>query len=139
MQARPVLWVWLSLCHGCAVLHHAQVGDIYNRIQARKPLEIKVSETGVNIKEAAHLAGKLGGSKLNRDAQGIASLLAYFQMEPRTGNPVYVSNYARKIVDQLWDQCPSGKITGLQSIREMRSYPVISGEIVKLKAECLSW
>jgi hypothetical protein len=138
MKASAMLWVCLFLNSGCAVLHHVQIGDIEGRGFERQPIDIKVSELGINLNDAAYAAGKLAGAKAGRDGNQIAEIIGYFQMGPRTGNPVYVSDYARKVVDRLWEACPSGRITGVQSVRETRSYPVISGEIVKIKAECLA-
>ncbi len=138
MRVLPAVFVWLGLQSGCAVLHHVQIGDIDNREGSRSPIDIKVSEVGVNVDDAASIVGSLGGKKEARDANRLAEYIGYFQMGPRTGNAVYTSDYARKIVDKVWEACPAGTITALQSIRETRAYPVISGEIVKIKAECLT-
>ncbi len=133
-----ILSLCLGLQSGCAVLHHVQIGDIDNREASRSPIDVKVSEVGVNVDDAAAIAGSIGGRKEAADANRIAEYIGYFQMGPRTGNPVYSSDYARKIADKVWEQCPSGSVTGLQSIRETRAYPVISGEIVKIKGECIN-
>ena len=137
MRALLTFCVCLGFQTGCAVLHHVQVGDIDNRVGTRSPIDVKVSEIGVNIDDAAQIAGIVGGQKAGRDAGRAAEIIGYFQMGPRTGNPVYTSDYARKVIDKVWESCPSGTITALQSIRETRSYPVISGEIVKITGECL--
>jgi hypothetical protein len=138
MRVFLVLCLSLSFHTGCAILHHVQVGDIDNRAGTRTPIDIKASEMGVNIDDAAAVIGAVGGKAATRDSGRIAEMIGYFQMGPRTGNPVYTSDYARKIVDQVWEACPQGTITALQSIRETRSYPVISGEIVKIKGECFN-
>jgi hypothetical protein len=64
-------------------------------------------------------------------------LIGLFQMGPQTGNPVYSKDYARNLMQLIYEKCPSGKVTGLTSVRESRKYPVISGEIVKVTGFCL--
>lgn len=125
------------LLSGCAVLHHAQLGQIDSRGQtAAIPFEIKVSEVGVSLDDAQSLAyaTKSRGGDNAGDLMGIIGL---FQIGPRTGHPVYDQRYAEKVIYQIHEKCPSGRVTGLMSIREMRKYPVISGEIVKITGYCL--
>lgn len=122
---------------GCAVLHHVQVGEFDNRAPGRA-FEIKVSETGVDLNEARQIQQSL--FKDSREANAIgdaAAIIALFQMGPVTGNPVYTSKYAENILRAIREECPSGKITGLMSVRETRKYPVVSGEIVKVNGICL--
>lgn len=123
---------------GCAILHHAQVGDIDNRKGvAHRPFELKVSETGVNMEEAGDIAKSLSRSKqANKDIENALGIIGLFQMGPKTGNPVFNDGYAKNIVNDLYRECPSGRITNVVSIREMRKYPVISGEIVKITGTC---
>lgn len=131
--------VALILCAtGCAVLHHVQIGDIDNlKGLQRRPFEIKVSETGVNIKEVGNVAKAISRSKKrNKDIDDALGFIGLFQMGPRTGQPVFDDSYAKNILIDLYRECPSGKITNLTSIREMRKYPVISGEIVKITGTC---
>ena len=127
------------LIQSCAWLHHVQVGEIDNDSKfALRPFELKVSEIGVNLEEAGKVAQALNGSKTGRrDVGQAASYIQLFQQGPRTGNPVFSESYAKNIVNDLYKECPSGKITGLMSIRETRKYPVISGEIVKIKGYCM--
>lgn len=129
----------LSLLSGCAALHHVQLSEIDNRSKyVMVPIEVKVSETGVDIAEATNIAqGVLRNSHDQQAAGDLGAMIQYFQMGPRTGAPVYTDRYAEKLIYQLHTQCPSGKITGVQSIRESREYPVIKGEIVKITGFCL--
>lgn len=132
----------LFLFNSCAVLHHVQVGDvIYSSKYTYKPFDIKVSETGVNVREIGGTAAALGkGSSSNTgDAvAGIAAIISIlFQMGPRTGNPVFDDTYADRVASVLYDKCPSGLVTGLTSIRETKKYPYISGEIIKVTGYCL--
>lgn len=102
------------------------------------PIEVKVSETGVDVRGANAIAQASAMKQSNKNTAGdVAAIIQMFQMGPRTGNPVYSDKYAEKMIYQLHTQCPSGKITGVQSIRETRAYPVISGEIVKVTGFCL--
>lgn len=131
--------VLLLLLQGCAFLHHAQVGEIrYKKDHVRMPFELKVSETGVDMNEIANLSGALSnGNDAAGSAQSVAEVVALFQMGPRTGKPTYNEKYADKLATEIYQKCPSGDITGLVMIREMASYPVISGEIIKIKGYCL--
>ena len=121
----------------CAHLHHVQIDDIDNT-QTASPIELLVSESGVNIQEAGNITRSLSNSKrANKDIANLQALIALFQMGPVTGNPTYVADYTSQIPELLLQKCPSGRITGITSIRESRKYPVISGEIIKIRAFCL--
>ncbi len=122
----------------CAQLHHVQLGDIDSRPGfVAKPFEILVSETGINIGEVAGVSKAVLKQNQHKDLKNIAAFISLFQMGPRTGNPVYVKDYAKNVVQVVYEKCPSGRVTGLMSIRETRKYPVVSGEIVKIKGYCL--
>ncbi len=128
----------LLLCCSCAQLHHVQIGEITSHPDyVQKPFDIKISESGINIGEAKDIAKIFMDKKGQEEADKIAGILGLFQMGPRTGNPVYVKDYAKNLIQILYEKCPSGKITGLMSIRESRKYPVVSGEIVKVTGYCL--
>lgn len=125
-----------SLFWSCAVLHHVQVGEVDNRNStAMIPFEILMSEAGVSTEEIGALA-KISNSSGGDSLANLAALVSLFQMGPRTGNLVYNEHYAEKLVYEIHQKCPSGQVTGLMSIREMRKYPVISGEIVKVTGFC---
>ena len=129
--------IMIPFLGGCAFLHKVQLSDIDNRSELT-PFEIKVSETGVDINEAVRLQRALfKDSKTMNDAGDIAGIVALFQQGPVTGAPVYKKDYAEKIVHAIHQSCQGGRITGLTSIRETRKYPVISGEIVKIKGYCM--
>lgn len=122
---------------GCAFLHHVQVGQIDNRgDDVRVPFEIMMSETGVSTEEIGRIA-RASQTRAGDDAAGVAGLVSLFQMGPRTGNIVYNERYAERLVYLIHEKCPSGRVTGLMSVREMRKYPVISGEIVKVTGYCV--
>lgn len=137
MQKIIIIFTGIFLS-ACAQLHHAQIGDVYSPTgYVQKPFEIKMSESGVDIGEATKIAGIFASDSRNEEMQRIAALIAMFQMGPRTGNPVYVKGYADKLIQVIYEKCPSGQVTGLMSVRETRKYPVISGEIVKVTGYCL--
>jgi hypothetical protein len=132
-----VLVFIIALNSGCAALHHIQLSDINNRGEfTLVPFEVKVSETGVDIGSIKDIARSNGG-RGNQQAGNVAEAIEYFQMGPRTGAPVFTDKYAEKIIFQIHQECPTGKVTGLNSIRETRVYPVISGEIIKITGFCL--
>ena len=140
---KTILSLVLVLTSGCAVLHHVQMSDVDTRAQyVAVPIEVKVSETGVDMGDVKAISegitrGNNGGGSGRNAVGDIAAIIEMFQIGPRTGAPVYTDKYAEKIIYQLHTQCPSGKLTGMQSIRETRKYPVISGEIVKITGFCL--
>lgn len=139
---KVILLSLLSLVNfGCAILYHVQVGTIDNRSgDAAIPFEILISETGVSTEEIgklANAANKAGGGSGDSAVGDAAAIISMFQVGPRTGNQVYNQRYAEKLVYEIHQKCPSGRVTGLTSIREMRKYPVISGEIVKVTGFCL--
>jgi hypothetical protein len=122
----------------CAQLHHVQIGEIVSHPDyVQKPFEVKISETGFDIGEAIELSKTFMNKKDQQGADNISNIIAMFQMGPRTGKPVYVKGYAKNLIQVIYEKCPTGKITGLMSIRESRDYPVVSGEIVKVTGYCL--
>lgn len=131
----PFLICFLS---GCAALHHAQFGDIENAPgYVKKPFDIKISETGINLQEIAATSKVLLSKKAGERAGEAAAIVGLFQMGPSTGNPVYVKDYAKNLIQVIYEKCPSGRVTGLTSVRETRKYPIVSGEIVKVTGYCL--
>ncbi len=132
------LAIFAVLSSGCAQLHHVQIGDLYGDQGDLAPFEIKVSETGVNIGEAASIAkATTQNASTRKTISNIETIIAMFQYGPRTGNLVYDEKYTDEVSTQIRAQCPSGRITGLMAIRESRKYPVISGEIIKIKGYCV--
>lgn len=131
-----VLFLSVFLCH-CAVLHHVQLADIDGSPEyAKVPIEVKVSELGVSMDDIKNIANATS-TRAGKDVGNAAEFVKNFQMGPRTGAPVYTDKYAEKIIYELHTKCPSGKITGITSVRETREYPVIKGEIIKITGYCL--
>lgn len=133
-------FILLALVSSCAYVHHTQVGEIVNQPGLVSiPFEILVSETGFDLQEA----GAIGRAVIHDKNAGdnlrtVTAIIGLFQMGPRTGKPIWSGdNYADNIYLALYEKCPSGQITALQSTRETNSYPVVSGEIVKIRGVCL--
>lgn len=122
----------------CAELHSTAVGEIDGPLRGGQPIDLKVSDTGLNVGEAASLAGALSGSKRGgRQADSLNNVISLFQWGPKTGNPTFSEDFADELLNRLQQACPSLRVTGLVLVRETNKYPVISGEIVRLKGYCL--
>ncbi|MFP5519934.1 MAG: hypothetical protein ACLGGX_08520 [Bdellovibrionia bacterium] len=123
----------------CAVLHKVQVGEVYSPPgYVLKPFEIKVSEVGFDLAQTSKVASDVAlRNNSNNDAGALLAFIALFQMGPSTGMPVYSKDYAKNMMQVIYEKCPSGRVTGLMSIRENREYTVISGEVSKIKGFCL--
>lgn len=127
----------LFIFSGCAVLHHVQLGNIDNRNSMRLvPIEIKVSETGIALNDVKAISKIAMNKKDSQTTEDILQAVQYFQMGPHTGAGVYSIDYIKNIQAMLQERCTNGKITNVTAMRETRKYPVISGEIVKIKAYC---
>lgn len=129
-----------SFLQGCVQLHSVQISDIDNRSGfQRRPVDVKVSEVGIDVAEAGSVAKGLTRNKTARkDVDSVANVIQMFQMGPHTGLGVFDETYAEPMLYKLYEACPSGKLGGVVSIRETRKYPVISGEIVKMTGSCLA-
>ncbi len=130
----------LLFSSGCAVLYKVQLSDIDAKGKGR-PVSVMVSETTVDLKEAAAIAGGIGRSFNSRGASNLGKAMdAYttlFQWGPRTGAPVYSEFYARQIPERLAAECKTGYLTNVSSIRESREYPLVKGQIVRVDATCM--
>jgi hypothetical protein len=126
------------LLSSCAIVHHVQVGDIESRTDSvRMPFEMKVSETGIDFREAGTITQAVASNQTGNQIKQILDIIALFQMGPMTGAPVFDDKYADSLAKSIYTKCPSGDITGLVMIRETAKYPIISGEIMKIKGFCL--
>ncbi|RYE93459.1 MAG: hypothetical protein EOO75_04335, partial [Myxococcales bacterium] len=136
---RPVsaaLVLVLLLTGGCTRLHAVQIGDIDNTLPAAQPIEAKQSETGLDVAEAAGIARAVGGKGVDRAANGVESVWKLITFGPKTGNVVFADDYADQILLRLQQACPGGLLSDLMTIRESNKYPVVSGEIVRVRAYC---
>lgn len=125
----------------CAILHSVDVGEMnFHKSPGVKvtPLDVKVSEMGISVGEAATVADiLLKNEHDSRVVRNLRAIIGLFQLGPRTGNPVFSEKYADKIIDEILEQCPSGQLTNVVTMRETNKYPVISGEIVRITGDCM--
>ncbi len=136
------LLLYLVLC-SCASLYHVQVADIEASDRGRM-IEVMVSETAFDFKSvgqtglniAKRNAVQRGDTRAANQIQGAELVLALSNYGPRTGLPVFTDRYSDYVLDELISKCPTGRITGITSIREARQYPYISGEIVNIRGFC---
>jgi hypothetical protein len=127
----------------CASLYHVQVADVEASDRGRM-IEVMVSETAFDFKAvgqtglgiAKRNAIRRGDSRATDQIQGAELILALTNYGPRTGLPVFTDRYSDYVLDELISKCPTGRITGITSIREARQYPFISGEIVNIRGFC---
>lgn len=100
--------------------------------------EIKLNEYGVNVDEVAKMSKSLMRSKASQsNVDSIKEWIKLFQMGPHTGNPVYNEHFATNAVESILESCPTGKVRNVYSVREMRKYPGVSGEFVRIRGFCL--
>ena len=129
----PCLFFMLN---SCVILHRVQIGEIDNRSKWNKrKFEVIVTELGVNVKSIGKISKRI---TKKRRGEKLANIISLFQMGPRTGHPVYNQAYARSIYNKINRKCPSGRVTGLESVRETRSYEVVSGEGIRITGYCLT-
>ena len=127
----------------CASLYHMQVANIEASNRGRL-VEVYVSETAFDFKSvgqtglniAKRNAVRRGDTGAQDKIAGAELILALSNYGPRTGLPVFTDRYSDYVLDELISKCPTGRITGITSIREARQYPFISGEIVQIRGFC---
>lgn len=144
MGRRLGLALLLAVCAGwmgtgCAQLHQVQIGEVdAQAIERGRRFEIKISELGLDVEQAAEVASlALSGMRGSERLGEAGELVKLFQMGPKTGNPVFHVDYSDRLFELLQAECPRGRITGLTSVRESANYPVVSGEIVKVVGYCV--
>lgn len=126
------------LLSSCAVLHSVQIGEIESSSEfVSTPFEIKVSEFGFDLNDVKTTGQILMDKKSSDKANDALAIIQSFQMGPHTGAGVYDISYVDHLENKVREKCPSGRVTGLMSIRETAEYPVVKGEIIKIKGFCL--
>ena len=137
-KIKLLIYTSFLMLNACAIMHHTQVGEVDSKVVLEgRRFELLVSEMGYNFKEAADIGQALTKHQGTKDQIGDAqAILSLFQMGPRTGNHVFSDEFADVIFSALKKECPSGKYSGLTSVRETAKYPVVSGEIVKIIGYC---
>jgi len=128
----------MALGQGCAVLHSAQVGDIDSQtVLNGKRFEIKMVEVGVDIDGTSDFASDIGGRYgREKETDAIGDGVKISNLGPTTGNPVFRVDYSDALIERIKWECPSGKVSGLMSVRETAKYGLVSGEYVTLVGYC---
>jgi hypothetical protein len=127
----------VGLLTACARLDHVQIGEIDQSQGSLIPFTVQVSEFGFEAAAAAEIGRVASTGRASQQFQQIRDILALVNMGPRTGNPVYDDEYANKVVEYIYAECPTGKLTGLTSVREAKSFGPVSGEIVRISGYCI--
>jgi hypothetical protein len=121
----------------CAEMHHYQLADIDATQGALVPISVQVGSTGFNLEEASQVVQAMQSSRQRQKTAALQDIISLFQYGPSTGDPTFTDSWADEVTGALLAQCPSGRITGVNCIRERMDYPVVSGEIVTVKGFCI--
>ena len=128
----------MLICSGCARLDHIQINDIDQSQGRLKPISVQVSNTGFDAAGVVDISRDLTQSlNAKEDLEDLALILTLINMGPSTGNPVYSDKYAENILALLQKQCSSNRITAIRNVREANAYGPISGEVVRIDADCI--
>jgi hypothetical protein len=128
----PLVLLWPLA--GCTTLHHVQLDEIDSSRGHLTPFSVRVSEIGINTREVGQLASAVTH---NKSASKAAAIMALFQFGPKTGEPGLDDRYADVVAQAILDKCPSGRVTGLVSLRETTKVYAISGEYVTVRGFCI--
>ena len=127
----------VGLTSACASLHSYEVDDIDSSQGSLTPFEVKVDDTGINLHQAFEVGEALADDKSAKRLDTADHIVALFQVGPSTGNPTLNDTWADGLVAAIRDRCASGRVTGVTTVRETNSYPVVSGEIVAIRGYCI--
>lgn len=135
---RIVSTLLILFSSACARLDYVQISDIDQSQGPLKPISVKVSNTGVDAAGIVDISRDLTRSlSAKEDLADLGLILTLINMGPSTGNPVYNDRYAEDILVLLRQQCPSHNITSIRNVREAVAYGPISGEVVRIDADCI--
>ncbi len=128
------------LMFGCMQLHNVQYEDIDTTRNGKK-FEIVITETGFSSDEAADVAqGSYKMANMGQESDEIEMIRLFLEMSqfgPKTGDPVFDDRFADNIEKEILKKCPSGNVINLAFIRETKDSPIVSGEMVRIKGECI--
>jgi hypothetical protein len=112
---------------GCVTLHHISIGDIDNTQPDRtRRFEIEIEAAALNEEEIASAV-----------SPWLYNSVAFFSMGPRTGNPRRNDSMGGSLLEQIYQRCPSGKVTGLTSRRETNALGYASIEVLRVSGYCI--
>lgn len=141
--AGPAIGLLAALALGsCAVMHRSAVGErLADEGDDVRPVFVNASEYGVNTKQLAGTGSRIARSTKGKGGNSVADFIEFLtwatSQSPRTGNPTKDDLWADDITGELRRRCPNGTITGIQTTRESAEYPYVSGEIVRVRAQCI--
>jgi hypothetical protein len=127
-------------CMGCATVHRATISEIRPAGERGGEMDVKLSEMGFDVQGAAKTTRYLTARHGNKNAQSAGAILdfvvAMSSWAPKTGNPTVSDLWADGSYDELKRRCPNGRVSNVMVVRESAKYPLVSGEIVRIKADC---
>lgn len=130
---------FFALTLSCASLHHVQIGEMDQSAGKLTPFDLKTNEFGIDVGEAAHVAKAISHSKgFDKGVDTVENAWQMITFGPKTGAVIFSDTYASHMVEKIWELCPSRRVTGLFTIRESINYPIIKGEIVKIRGYCIN-
>lgn len=138
---RSIFLVLVLSLLGCAQLHNVHITEFETINSGSEPFEIIVDEAGFSSDEAmslvqeSHKKSNFGQS--SESIESLRAILALSQFGPKTGNPVFYTDYLDEIEKKILEKCPSGKVINLVSIRETRKSIIVSSEVVRIHGVCL--
>ena len=137
------LLIAVGLSTGCAALHSVQLGEIDSQtVMQGEKFVINLTEIGLDTDDAVGLVAAVTGESKhgqlhqNEKVESVGEIIKLFQIGPRTGYPVFRAGYSDGLMAKIKAKCPSGRVSGLISVRESADYGIVSGEIVKLIGYC---
>lgn len=118
-------------------MHRTHVSEIEPRLPDSHPIDIKASEIGFDVQGAGKMSSRLLKRGGNQDAAKWLDFIVWATTwSPKTGNPTTSETWADSVPSALKKECPNGKVSNIQVVRESASYPLVSGEIVRIRAIC---
>jgi hypothetical protein len=121
----------------CASLHNIQISEIDLTQGEGKRFEVKKNAMGLNVSEAAGIAGAVSGTKAGRSAaKTVSDVWKAITYGPKTGEVTFTDKYADDVPELVASSCSPNKMTGFVTARETNKYPVISGEIIRVIGYC---
>ncbi len=141
-QRIAIVEVSAALSASCAVMHRSAIGErIAHEEGESRPIFVNANDVGVDSEGLARTGSAIARSSRSSAGKAIGDLVELLSwatsQSPRTGNPTKDDLWADEIAATLMRSCPGGTITGIQTTRESAEYPYVSGEIVRVRAQCV--
>lgn len=112
---------------GCLTPFHVSVGDIDNTHQdTMRHFSVEIVAGGLDE-----------NAFVGYFSDSLDSLLYAFSQGPRTGRPLRKSSIGGSLVEEIYKKCPSGRVTGLMTVRESKSFYFYRTETVRVSGYCI--